>query len=113
MRWSFDGIVRLAKLKSLSLRVGDSRSSSVPDEAVSVVSVVKKLHALMLEHPTLEHLYICCQHDDCDEPSKVFPLQLTNLSLAKYSKVDLHLCTDCHWPDELSYLRKMNTCHFA
>ena len=91
-------LVSLSKLTSLSLRVVECSISdrSVPDEAAYVVSVVKELNALMREHPTLECLHICCQPEDDDEVSKVFTMQITNLSLAKYTKVDLRLCTDRH-----------------
>ena len=100
--WSshFTEVVSLSKLTSLFLRVLDCSSSDspVPDvaEDVYVVSVVKRLNALMLEHPTLERLHFCCQPEDDDEVSKVFTLQITHLSLAKYTKVDLRLCTDWH-----------------
>ena len=98
LSWSFDGLklVTLTKLQSFSLRLLECTSNVVPDEPAYVVSVVKELNALMLEHPTLECLHICCQHDDDDDISKVFTLQIHNLSLAKYTKVDLQLCTDWH-----------------
>lgn len=114
LKWSFDGIIRLPKLKTLSLRILESSRSPVLDEGAYVVSVVKELNALMLQHPTLEHLYICCQHDDHEEPSKVLTLQITNLSLAKYSKVDLQLCTDRHcFSVESSVILHQHDCFYS
>ena len=94
---AFDSFIWLAKLRSLSLRVFVSSGFRVGESQVDILVAV--LHELMLEHPTLEHLHICCQpfrDDIIGVLHQAFKQRLIKLSLANRTKVKLVVCSDTH-----------------